>query len=171
MRWLSSHASLYLPWSISAPSHTRVCPIIPLLMNSHPSPAALHPPPHPPSFPCGVREGYVNGQRAGLSKRWEECERVERCCAGHYWDITFSGKAGRMGRVCVSEWAGIFLCVHVGWHDCVFSPITTNITNTLCMWILFSHAVISFFLNPASLSVKIATISNVCLYKQTTYCR
>lgn len=114
--WSSSHASLCLPWAISAHSHIHtICPIIPPLYNfsSRPSPAPSHtpsPPSPPVSFPSGVLEGYVNGQRGRLRKRWEEwCEKGERRCWGHRWVITW------LHSVCVCVgvrlWESVCVCM------------------------------------------------------------
>lgn len=100
---LSSHDSVCLPWAISAHSHIHtVCPIVPPPWNFSSFPSyrfsSLF------SFPSGVWEGYVNGQRGGL--RTDECERGERCCVGHRWLIIFPGKAGCTVHVCA------FSCFH-----------------------------------------------------------
>lgn len=88
--WSSSHASLCLPWAISAHSHIHtICPIIPPLYNFSSSPSPALPSP-PVSFPSGVLEGYVNGRGGRLRKRWEEwCEKGERRCRGHRWVIAW----------------------------------------------------------------------------------
>lgn len=114
LRCLSSHASSCLPWAISAHSHIHsVCPIVPPPYNFSSFPSCSSSSSSSPfSFPSGVREGYVNGQGGGLRKRWEECERGERCCGGHHWAIIFSGKAGCMVRVCVWSVAFLKVCAY-----------------------------------------------------------
>lgn len=69
--WSSSHASLCLPWAISAHSHIHtICPIIPPLYNFSSLPSQSPSSSSSPfSFLSGVREGYVNGQGGGLRKR------------------------------------------------------------------------------------------------------
>lgn len=110
--WSSSHASLCLPWAISAHSHIHtICPIIPPLYNFSSLPSQSPSSSSSPfSFPSGVREGYVNGQGGGLRKRWEECEKGERCCRGHRWVIKW------LHGPCVCVWVFSVLFLKV----CVF---------------------------------------------------
>lgn len=117
LRWSSSHASICLPWAISAHSHIHtVCPVVPPPSNFSSLPShSLSSSSSPLSSPSGVWEGYVNGQGGGLRKWWEECERGERWGGGHPWVIIFSGKAGCMVRavcVCVCSVAFLKACAY-----------------------------------------------------------
>lgn len=93
-------------------THTHQLPYHTLLYNfsSLPSPACFGPLSPPASFPPGVLEGYVNGQRGRLRKRWEEwCEKGETRCWGHYWVITWLHSVW----VYICERVFLFVCFSV----------------------------------------------------------